>query len=270
MVVTTTVDKNYLRYLFCLVSSIKQNSPSTTVHCRLINIEEQSVADSLRDIMPNIIIENDYSNLSTKRRNLRAKGELLYGKSLAECLSRVYKKGIPRFLCSDLQCYTSNTRFRNIKNLFNAGYKDVIYLDADTIVRKDLEELQPVLSKSDVCCNVSYCTRYPNDRCWECSFLYIKNNSITMSFLEDVRDETESDMFNWDSDQIALETIYSNKYKDILSLEEDISNIEDLSALHGRNLSADSYIWAGSGATKFTNTEFLKELSIYENLLPNK
>jgi hypothetical protein len=77
-------------------------------------------------------------------------------------------------------------------------------------------------------------------------------------------------MFNWDSDQIALERIYNDRYKDTLCLEEDISHIEDLSALHGKDLSVDSFIWAGSGTTKFTNSEFLKELSIYENLLSNK
>jgi hypothetical protein len=270
MVVTTTVDKNYLEYLFCLVKSIRQNSPLTTVHCRLVNIADESVSNNLRDILPTIIIENDYTSLTTKRKNLRAKGELLYGRSITDCLSRAYKRGTPRFLCSDLQCYTSNTRFRNIKNLLNAGYSDVIYLDADTIVRKNIEELQPVLSKSDICCNVSYCARYPNDRCWECSFLYIKNSNTTVSFIEDVMLETESDMFNWDSDQIALERIYNDRYKDTLCLEEDISHIEDLSALHGKDLSVDSFIWAGSGTTKFTNSEFLKELSIYENLLSNK
>lgn len=270
MVITTTVDKNYLDYLFCLVGSIKQNSTDTIVHCRLVNIVDNAVVARLRAILPTIIVERDYTELTTVRKNIRANGELLYGKGIVDCLAVKYTKGTPRFLCSDLQCYTSNTRFRNIKSLLSAGYADIIYLDADTIVRRNIEDLQPFLSDNDICCNISHCERYPNGRCWECSFLYVKNNKNTISFIEDVEYETESDMFNWDSDQIALEKIYSSKYKDLLNLEEDITHIEDLSALHGEKLSGDSYIWAGSGTTKFTNSEFLKELAIYENLLPNK
>jgi hypothetical protein len=269
MVITTTIDINYLNYLYCLLSSISRNSPSTFVHCRLVNIDDQEILNKIKSIHSRVIIECDSSNLSTKRKNLRARGELLYGQSIKDCLTQKYKKGVPRFLCSDLQCYTSNTRFRNFKKLFEEGYEDVIYLDADTIVRKNLEELHEHLS-SDICCNISYCERYPNTRCWECSFLYIKRNHNTINFINDVIAETESDMYNWDSDQIALEKVYSSRYSDRVSLEDDIKHIEDLSALHGGELSDNSFIWAGSGSTKHTNKKFLNELTFYENLLPNK
>lgn len=270
MVITTTVDNNYLKYLFCLVRSIRVNSPNTAMHCRLVNIAEDSVVDHLKAILPGIKIELDYTNLTTKRKNLRASGELLYGTSVLECLAKPHKKGVPRFLSSDLQCYTSNTRFRNIKKLLEEGHRDVIYLDADTIVKKNIEDLQPYLSKSDVCCTVSYCPRYTNKRCWECSFLYVKNSNFTKEFIADVILETESDMFNWDSDQLALEKVYDTTYDGIISLNENVKHIEDLAALHGRELSSESYIWAGSGSTKFTNPVFLKEMSKYENMLFNK
>ena len=269
MVVTTTVDENYIHYLFCLVRSIKQNSPDTSIPCRLVNIEDDKIIDNLKKIFPKIIIEQDFTDLSSKRKNVRGKGELLYGSSIKDCLATTYIKGAPRFLCSDLQCYTSNTRFRNIQKLLYEGYKDIIYLDADTLVRKNLEELQQFLSSSDICCNVTNCSRYPNGRCWECSFLYVKNNNQTISFIEDVIKKSESDMFNWDSDQEALEIIYNTKYKELLDLKQNIQHIEDLSALHGKDLSQDSYIWAGSGTTKFTNSIFLKEMKIYEDMLFN-
>ena len=76
-------------------------------------------------------------------------------------------------------------------------------------------------------------------------------------------------MFNWDSDQIALEEVYSTKYAETISLRDNITNIEDISALHGEELSCDSLIWAGSGSTKHTNKKFLSEFTYYENLLPN-
>lgn len=270
MVITTTVDSNYLKYLFCLVKSIRVNSPNTEVHCRLVNITDDTVVNNLKTILPEIKIELDYTNLTGKRKNLRASGELLYGTSVLECLAKPHKKGMPRFLSSDLQCYTSNTRFRNIKKLLDEGYSDVLYLDADTIVRKNIEDLQPVLSNNDVCCTVSYCPRYINQRCWECSFLYVKNSIVTKGFITDVIYETESDMFNWDSDQLALEKIYDAKYDGILSLNENVKHIEDLAALHGRELSQESYVWAGSGSTKFTDPVFLKEMNKYENMLFNK
>jgi lipopolysaccharide biosynthesis glycosyltransferase len=269
MVVTTTVDKNYIEYLFCLVKSLRVNSPSTKVHCRLVNITDDNIILNLKKIIPNIIIELDFSNLTTKRKNLRASGELLFGPSVSDCLAKKYKKGKPRFLSSDLQCYTSNTRFRNIKKLLQEGYQDIIYLDSDTIVRKNIEELQPYLSKSDICCTVSYCERYFNKKCWECSFLYVKNNTITREFIDEVIVQAESDMFNWDSDQIALEKVYDSKFSEVLELNDNIKHIEDLSALHGGQLSNESFIWPGSGSTKFTDPNFLKEMEIYENMLFN-
>jgi hypothetical protein len=76
-------------------------------------------------------------------------------------------------------------------------------------------------------------------------------------------------MFNWDSDQIALEKVYDSKFSDILELNDNIKHIEDLSALHGGQLSNESFIWPGSGSTKFTDSNFLKEMEIYENMLFN-
>lgn len=268
LVITTTIDSNYLNYFLVFSKSMETNSPDIPLHVRLVGEFSEDQIKSIESSNKNIIIQFDGEKLSKVRKNLRGMGEFLYGSSILDCIS-VKTNKFPRFLCSDQQCYTSNTRFRNPIYLLDL-YESVIYMDADTIVRKNLRDIHNQLMDYDVCCNVSNCKRYPNERCWECSFMFFKRSKNCINFLHDVKELTESDMMNWDSDQISIEVTYTDKYKSVLSLNENIKSIEDVGPLHSRSFSEEAYIWAGSGKTKHMDKQFIEESKKYEDMLSDK
>ena len=77
-------------------------------------------------------------------------------------------------------------------------------------------------------------------------------------------------MFDWDSDQFAIENVY-NSNENAIKLCEDLSHVEDLNWREitvnnwdtlSYNYSNDTYIWPGSGQAKFTKT-YLNEQNKY-------
>jgi hypothetical protein len=143
-------------------------------------------------------------------------------------------------------------------------------LDADAIVRKDISNLTDFLSQYDVCCNVGTDERYPNHRCWECSCICVKNTLESIKFFTTVKTVTEELMFDWDSDQFAIENVY-NSNKNAIKMCENLSHVEDLNWREitvnnwdtlSYNYSNDTYIWPGSGQAKFTKT-YLDEQNKY-------
>jgi len=255
---TCTVDKNYIDYIYSLASSIKANCPLIPLHIRLVNIHEndrQIISSVLKDRYKNCFIEFDNIPLSSKREFFRSKDQLLYGESINDVLkvkkdSKSFKNvNNNYFLMSEQQCYTSNTRFRNIIKLLNEDYSYVMYIDADTIVRKNIYDLKDILISYDLTCNINKCDRYSNSKCWELSFLGIKNSNRAKHFAKQCMELTENDMYDWDSDQNSIEEIYSNNFKD-LTVNSSIKHIEDIGQLHDREHLKDSYIWAGSGFNK--------------------
>ena len=266
-----TSDSNYIDYVYSLASSIKKNCFNIPLHIRLVNIhdnDKQIISAIIKERNNNSLIEFDDVSLSNERKYFRSKDQLLYGKSVDEVLevkkeSSSFKNVKNNyFLMSEQQCYTSNTRFRNIKKLLNEGYNYVMYIDADTIVRKNLYDLKDVLISFDITCNINECERYSNNKCWELSFLGIKNSNRIKSFIDQCMNLTESDLYDWDSDQNSIEEIYRNNFQDLI-VNNKIKQIEDIGQLHNKEHLNDSYIWAGSGFNKLKNNKFIKELEKY-------
>lgn len=261
MIVTISTDSDYVERTKCLLNSISINSPNVKVHLRAIDCSESELL-ALRSAHKNLILSDEQVNKCTKRRFFRA-GAVLSTNLLN---TGPYKSR----LLSERQCYVSNTRYRNILYCLQELKEDiVIFLDADAIVRKNLLDLTDFIKKYEVLCNVgTEVPRYPNGRCWECSCIIARNTPQAVNFFEQVKLLTESNITDWDSDQFAIENIYSN-YK--ISLCEDISFIEDLGwrVLTVDNwddadsiYSADTYIWPGSGEGKFTR-EYCREQKKY-------
>ena len=271
LIFSCTSDRNYLDYIYSLCSSIKINSPTIPLHIRLVDINEndkQIISAIIKDRYKNTIIEFDDIPLSNKREFFRSKDKLLHGASINDSLE-AKKFSTPfrnvkhnYFLMSERQCYTSNTRFRNIIKLFKEGYKCVLYIDADTIIRKDLNLLKNSFLSYDINCNVSICERYLNSKCWELSFLSVRQSDRVLEFIEMCKNIAENNIADWDADQNAIEEAYSLHFSD-LTLNSNIKNIEDIGQLHNNSYSKESYIWAGSGTNKIIDKHFLAELESY-------
>jgi hypothetical protein len=261
MVVTISTDSDYVERTLSLLNSISINSPDVKVYLRAIDCSSSEIL-ALRRAHKNLILSDEQVNKCTKRRFFRA------GAVLSTNLMNTgpYKSR----LLSERQCYVSNTRYQNILYCLQELKEDiVIFLDADTIVRRNLLELTNFITQYDVLCNVGKeVPRYPNGRCWECSCIIARNTPQSVDFFREVKLLTESNITDWDSDQFAIENVYSTSK---ISLCEDIGFIEDLGwrVLTVDNwdnttsiYSPDTYIWPGSGEGKFTD-EYCKEQKKY-------
>jgi hypothetical protein len=261
MIITLSTDSDYVDRTVCLLNSISINSPDFKVYLRAIDCKESEIT-ALKAAHNNLILDDEQVGKCTKRKFFRA-GAVLSTNLLN---TGPYKSR----LLSERQCYVSNTRYRNILYCLQELNEDiVIFLDADAIVRRNLSDLTNFINKYDVLCNVgTEVPRYPNGRCWECSCIIARNTPETIAFFNKVRELTEVNMTDWDSDQFAIENIYSTS---TITLCDDISHIEDLGwrVLTVDNwketssiYSSDTYIWPGSGEGKFTE-EYCKEQKKY-------
>jgi len=268
-----TSDINYIDYIYSLAGSITVNCSHIPLHIRLVGIDKQNkqiIINQIKKRNVNTIIEFDDKKLSTKRKFFRSKDEFIYGKSINDVMvvkgSSSSFKNVNNnyFLMNERQCYTSNTRFRNILKLLRKGYKYVIYIDADTIVKKDLLLIKNELYNFDISCNISTASRYLNNKCWELSFIGVKNNERSIKFIKRCKYIAENNINDWDSDQNAIEMAYSSEFIYKITVNSTIKHIEDIGQLHNGDYSNNSYIWAGSGFNKLINkSKFIDELEKY-------
>jgi hypothetical protein len=274
MIISTTSDINYIGYLKCLIKSCVINSPQTKFHVRLVNIpDKDKLKQELSSIKQDIIIEfDDYvisnNNLYTKRHNALLWDGVNSGLDVNPQISEVRHS---KWLISAQQCYTSNIRFRNIYNLLRNYTEPVLYLDADSIIVKNLEDFANIIKKHDISIKlrkspVGTPIPYPNNNSWECSCIGVNNTLESFEFIEDVMINTEKNMFFWDSDQFEFE--YSvNRFNNKIKLNLLTENEESCGDMNGNKLTMESYILAGSYKNKILPGIFVNELKKYEQLL---
>jgi hypothetical protein len=174
-------------------------------------------------------------------------------------------------LISAQQCYTSNIRFRNIYNLLTSYAEPVLYLDADSLVIKNLEDFAEIIKRYDISIKLRKSPKnapipYPNNNSWECSCIGVNNTPESIEFIKDVMINTEKNMFFWDSDQFEFE--YSvNRFKNRIKLNLLTEKEESCGDMNGNKLTTESYILAGSYKNKISPGIFVNELKKYESLV---
>lgn len=276
MIISTTSDKNYIGYVKCLLKSLVVNSPNVKFHVRLIRIDDKpKLEKELRGIKPDILIQFDDVILDDRKYSKKRHGALLWngvmdGAGVEPAICEVKHN---KWLISDRQCYSSNIRFRNIYNLLKSQSDVVLYLDADSIVMRDLSELEERIKKSDVSIKLTIdpdgcLIPYPNNRCWECSCIGVNTTEVASEFIKDVMDNTEQDMYFWDSDQFEFDKSVL-RFGDRLKLDVMTEEEESFGDRFGNKLKPQAFIWAGSYMNKIKPGLFIDELKKYESkILP--
>jgi lipopolysaccharide biosynthesis glycosyltransferase len=259
MLIVTACDINYYGYAKRLVKSIRHKSPKCKILLKLIDFHNNElIGDDIQIIeettglsgIPNMIVGG-----MGNRHLLRTIDD---GVNKSIGIDDVKHS---KWLVSKRQCYSSNTRFRSILHSFDLD-ENVIYLDADTIVNRELAELESLLD-CDVACRRMVDERYPDGIAWQCSFIYAKSTSI--NFIESTMQSTEKNMFFWDSDQYEFEKNYQI-HKDHIRFNIISSDIEYGAGMRDTNFiyNPSSYVFAGSGTNKTSNLDFIKMLKLYE------
>lgn len=280
MIISCTADKKYTRLLKIFLKSLQANSPDYDVHVRLVNGDP----DEISDIHERLVIQADNVDYSTVRKNLARNDTLLYGslfdnnqQQWAGATSRSNQtsggfKG-PRWAVSDLQCYCSNIRFRNIYNLLQAEHSSVLYMDVDAIVRRDLYDLQDIIDQHDITIrtNLYTSTTLPTDLPdgieWHCGIIGVRNNPTSKKFIKQVMEQTEQNMFYWDSDQDEFNNVYKDMERDVVigNLPEEFKDQGPGADFDNKTqFDEQSYIWSGAGTVKADNAAYIKEMKLYE------
>jgi hypothetical protein len=249
------------------------------VHVRLVNGDP----DEITGLHKRLVIQQDDVSHSTTRKNLARNNTLLYGSlfnneqqqwSGATSRSNQILGGFrgPRWAVSDLQCYCSNVRFRNIYNMLISG-EDVLYMDVDAIVRRDLFDLQDIIDQHDVTIRTN---RYTSDTLptdepdgieWHCGIIGVQSNSTSKKFIKQVMERTEQNMFYWDSDQDEFNNAYKDMH-DVITIGELPEEFKDegpgADFVNKTQFNDQSYIWSGAGTVKSDNIDYIKEMKLYE------
>ena len=298
-------DKKYTKLLKPFLRSLFYHNDDVSVHVTLVNCDELN--DEIMSINDNITINNENIELSTKRTNLVRHGGLLYD-SIYNTTTKPIPGGFngPRFLTSDLACYCSNIRFRVIERILKKGYENVLFMDVDAIVKKNLKSLYNIIKDHDITImkesrgfnsesiTISDQLAPPDRIDWHCGIIGVHNSNTAMDFIKTLKERTENDMWNWDADQDQFNITF-NDFKDRIKLKNlpkeykdegytlrsdtpkqhryydhktKTCNVDKYTHKNERcKYSDESYIWCGAGEAKYSNEQYITEQNKWNDIV---
>ena len=252
-VVTFCADDKYMDHARVLVSSLRQTNPNLHMYARLVNTEQDLSCE----------VYHDNTKLSTKVNLFKLAGRFDHTFMETEYSFWNRRKGQvrPSIMYSEQMAYTCHKRFHNVIDLLDRGFKSILILDVDSIVKKDLTELFDHIEQHDIAAitrqvnpgdiayydkeRQNYVTpKKPGIGFHEEGTLGTSNTENAHAFWSEIREQVEQEMDDWDSDCKALYKTYS-RYKDKLSVYELPRTYKDK-----YEHSEHSHIWSGDGVRK--------------------
>lgn len=300
MTIVCTASKLYFENLKALINSIAINYPSAEIVIRLVNCDKEDHA----------LVQSWYTNLciipvtytcSTSRIHLNRNGALLQ-----DGLFNIYDSNRSsfrgaRWLYSDFMARCINDRYQIILDLFNEGSEQVLSIDADTIIRKDLSPLRDILSKHDIILhgeivnsgkvvpfgdiidinNIPHLTRdeylekeyKPNNPDyieWHTGVIGFNNTQKSIDFLKDYTNILlkPENVHIWGAEEEEIYFLFKDKHRDVKIYNIPIMFKDEGYGTErrvGSNIYRDSsYIWVGAGQNKYNCTMFTDEVKKYE------
>jgi Nucleotide-diphospho-sugar transferase len=128
LIVLAIADPEFLPRLEVLAASLERNSPSARLHACLVNVEPAD-AERLRVIHRHTELQNESLSLDATHVKIGLDGITPYTEKAGYCV---------------------NLRGRVILDLLHAGCRRVLFVDADTIVRRDLGPLCALIDQNDL------------------------------------------------------------------------------------------------------------------------
>lgn len=221
-VIAVIADQKYIGYLKTLLNSLSLSNQKISVYVCLVNINKTSrLEKSLKKRYENIYIE--YINRTFN--------------------SNADKKG-----------FCVNYRIPLIRKILNHDFKNILFLDADSIVRKSLYEAK-VSESSDI--EILFRDSEDVRMKVACGVILIKNNIRSKRFIELWEKKNSSGKYTWFYDQITFFETFMEMRKEV-NVENIDSNLIDW------EFKKSSIIWSGKGNRKSRNL-----LYIYESLKTN-
>jgi len=226
-------DLNYIKFAKALTKSISIFHPKIKIYLRLVNINK----------IQKKLIKNSFSRYNT---------DISF---LEENLSNIKNKKSGNIEYSELMAFSANIRGKAIKNLLESGVKNLLYLDADSVLNKEIDF-------SSIKGDVGLFRRSNNKKKKEfpSGILYFSGSKKSIRFAKELdKNILKNGLLKWYSDQISLSQTYHKMHHNlnIYFFTEDYFDC-------GPNHSKESHIWFGKGIKKFKAEEYTKLLrSLY-------
>ncbi len=275
IIIVIVCSENYLENALLLINSIEDNSNlNYKIYLHLIKVDPKSYATFANKFQVNtdkIEIFHDSPTIDKESKLLLV--DPTFGRNL-------YTK---------FTAYCANSRVLDFKKLLDRGEKYLLYMDADSIVRKDLKDLFSIIIENDISLNFRYCLKLPNESYeminpFGCAtgIIGIRNSEQSINFVNDWYDKLNTNelLYHWYSDQNILNhLLVKNIYKmeDVLKADKRnfIMNIQNFKnkkcKLEAYNLKKrytdwdfdnNSPIWIGKGNRKNSDI-YIKEAAKY-------
>ena len=245
--ITCSTDYNYIHYLYKLVDSLHANNTDADIFVRLVDFTPAQFEEIKSNITNNrveyILDEPVLSNRKDILKDVDCAMHYIYGVDVCKTGS----KNIKRLLYSRRSVYTCHSRFKTISMLLNKGYKNVLSLDVDTVVIKDINHMF-----DNQTYDVSIVPTYTGDRVelwYNEGLLHICNTTESVIFFKSVENFIfdSGRYFEWNIDSEALGVCFAERP----DLKVGYLN----NTYKDREFNDDSYMWSGDSIHKY-NTKF--------------
>lgn len=237
--VAFSVDDNYINYALALLRGIQKHNIKADIICRAIDMRDTS---QLIEACPSINIINDSPGLSTSKTLFKKLDDPteIYWTYNGRTNTSEGLKNIQNTMYSERAVYSCHSRFKTICELLSE-YSTMLCLDADTIVRKNFDNLfdkkecdlyiVPVRVGEDI-------SIFNNE-----GLLLINNNQNTREFFLKVHDGIflSNMSTEWDADTHVLLETYEQQSISVGHLDDTYKD---------KKHHPGSVMWSGDGPRK--------------------
>ncbi|MBP02199.1 MAG: hypothetical protein CMM25_05280 [Rhodospirillaceae bacterium] len=254
LTISCACDSNYFTHALVLIRSIIKHSSDVNIILTGIHLLPEQI--DMLDSLPVLFVDDRVDLPATKT---------LLAKGVDEKHPRM--KTLRSRLISPRVCYTVHSKFYNADNLLNNNFTNILILDADSIVRGDLNSIMNLLEDHDL--SVSYQPRRPGGilpieypvfkegvmLVRSCTAMKLFFSKISKK-LKDLTFLNESKKLDIDSDSEVMGETYCNMKSNI--------RLVNLPTIYKDTLfTAAGVIWSGKGDRKTTAERYIKLYNTY-------
>lgn len=268
LVLICTCNQRYIEPACTFLNSIVKNSPKLNVLLRLVNVKVETVEHLKSKYKKNkIFFYIDNKELCDKRKIIN-KTEIVK-KSALQLIRKSNSdfKGIG-WLYSEEAAYCSNIKYNTMNQLLKAGIECVVYMDVDTIVRKDIYGIYKTVLNHDLAMYIcpdehlkqetQYGEKYIG---WHAGIIISRNSNISINFLHDVELRVNEAMYDIEADEDEFDHVYhKEKYSKHLKINELTKYYKD----NGPIFDKKNAVWSGQSEAKVNNKDYINEYIKYK------
>ena len=268
MTIVCTSDERYLPLLAVLLESAAVNAPTLDFHVRLVNVDEQHAQRMIgrykNSVLHNIMHDNvDLNNKPTKVSTLIRNPDLDNSGFVRDRKGYGAFKVIRRAY-SELNAYCTNIKYNTLNSLLRDGYDDVlVYLDVDTLIRRDLEDLESLIKKGDVGIVLEGDSLDdPKVDFVDGGLIGVHSTDMSKKFIQDI--DKHMDLLDITDDEMYFEKAYKLYKPSVVRLPRSFKEEGGETG----EFDTDAYMWSGHGDNKSYCTQYIEEFQRYkENML---